>query len=66
MNLVGMAQPEAVKAGVHMGKVVSRAAKICGGGGGGKPAVAQAGGRDTSKLDAAIAEGIKAISEMLD
>lgn len=66
VNLVGMAQPEAVKAGVHMGKVVSRAAKICGGGGGGKPAVAQAGGRDTSKLDAAIAEGIKAISEMLD
>lgn len=66
VNLVGMAQPEAVKAGIHMGKVVSRAAKICGGGGGGKPAVAQAGGKDTSKLDAAIAEGIKAISEMLD
>ena len=66
VNLVGMAAPEAVKAGVHMGKVVSKAAKICGGGGGGKPAVAQAGGKDVAKLDDAIAAGIAAISEMLD
>lgn len=66
VNLVGMASPEAVKAGVHMGKVVSRAAKICGGGGGGKPAVAQAGGRDTARLNDAVAEGIKAIAEMLE
>lgn len=66
VNLVGMAAPEAVKAGVHMGKVVSKAAKICGGGGGGKPAVAQAGGKDVTKLDDAIAAGIATIAEMLD
>ena len=66
VNLVAMAAPEAVKAGVHMGKVISKAAKICGGGGGGKPAVAQAGGKDVTKLNEAIAEGVKAISEMLD
>ena len=66
VNLVGMAAPEAVKAGVHMGKIISKAAKICGGGGGGKPAVAQAGGKDVTKLDEAIAEGVKAIAEMLD
>ncbi len=66
VNLVGMASPEAVKAGVHMGKVVSAAAKICGGGGGGKPAVAQAGGKDVNKLDDAIQAGIQAISDMLD
>ncbi len=66
VNLVGMASPEAVKAGVHMGKVVSAAAKICGGGGGGKPAVAQAGGKDVNKLDDAIKAGIQAISDMLD
>jgi len=66
VNLVGMASPEAVKAGVHMGKVVAKAAKICGGGGGGKPAVAQAGGRDTARLNDAVAEGIKAIAEMLE
>ncbi len=66
VNLVGMASPEAVKAGVHMGKVVSAAAKICGGGGGGKPAVAQAGGKDVNKLDDAIKAGIQAISDMLN
>ncbi len=66
VNLVGMASPEAVKAGVHMGKVVSAAAKICGGGGGGKPAVAQAGGKDVNKLDDAIKAGVQAISDMLD
>ncbi len=65
VNLVGMASPEAVKAGVHMGKVVSAAAKICGGGGGGKPAVAQAGGKDVNKLDDAIQAGVQAISDML-
>jgi len=66
VNFVGMASPEAVKTGVHMGKVVSRAAKICGGGGGGKSAVAQAGGRDTARLNDAVSEGIKAIAEMLE
>ncbi len=65
VNLVGMASEEAVKAGVHMGKVVSAAAKVCGGGGGGKPAVAQAGGKDISKLKDAIDEGIKIIASQL-
>lgn len=66
VNLVGMASPEAVKAGVHMGKVISRAAKVCNGGGGGKPQVAQAGGKDPSKLQDALAEGLTALAEMID
>ena len=48
-----------------MGKVISKAAKICCGGGGGKPAVAQAGGKDPSKINESIAEGLKAIAEMI-
>ena len=60
-----MAADEAVKAGVHMGKVVSAAAKICGGGGGGKPNVAQAGGKDVSKLQEAVNEGVAVISSFL-
>lgn len=66
VNLVGMASNEAVKAGVHMGKVISRAAKVCNGGGGGKPQLAQAGGKDVTKLKAALEEGVLAIAEMLD
>ncbi len=38
----------------NAGQIVKCAAQICGGNGGGKPNMAQAGGKDTSKLDEAI------------
>jgi alanyl-tRNA synthetase len=53
--LMAMASDEAVKAGVHAGNLIREAAKITGGGGGGKPQMAQAGGRDASKLPEAFA-----------
>lgn len=65
VNLVGMASAEAVVAGVHMGKVIGSAAKICGGGGGGKPQMAQAGGKDPAKLGDAVAAAKTAISDMI-
>ncbi|MFW6150248.1 MAG: alanine--tRNA ligase [Chloroflexota bacterium] len=40
--------------GLHAGKTVSEVAKVTGGGGGGRPNMAQAGGRDPSKLDDAL------------
>ena len=39
---------------LQAGKFVGGIAKICGGGGGGRPNLAQAGGRDASKLDEAL------------
>ncbi|XTZ11888.1 MAG: DHHA1 domain-containing protein, partial [cyanobacterium endosymbiont of Rhopalodia inflata] len=36
------------------GKFIGEIAKICGGGGGGRPNLAQAGGRDTRKLAEAL------------
>ena len=65
VNFVGMASKEAVEAGIHMGKVVSQVAKICNGGGGGKPTVAQAGGKDISKVEDAIKESEKIIESMI-
>ena len=65
VNLVGMASESAVHAGVHMGKVVSAAAKICGGGGGGKPGMAQAGGKNPEKLSEAVSAGARTIAEMI-
>lgn len=65
VNLVGMASKSAVHAGVHMGKVVSAAAKICGGGGGGKPGMAQAGGKNPEKLSDAVSAGARAIADMI-
>ncbi len=43
-----------VKEGYHAGNIVKAAAQICGGGGGGKPNQAQAGGKDASKIDEAL------------
>jgi alanyl-tRNA synthetase len=40
--------------GLQAGKFIGTIAKICGGGGGGRPNLAQAGGRDASKLPAAL------------
>ncbi|MFW6022206.1 MAG: alanine--tRNA ligase [Halanaerobiaceae bacterium] len=42
--------------GCHAGKIVGQIAKITGGGGGGRPDMAQAGGRDTSRIQEALAE----------
>jgi alanyl-tRNA synthetase len=44
-----------VDRGIHAGNIVRDVAKVAGGGGGGRPDIAQAGARDPSKLDAAIA-----------
>ncbi len=65
VNFVGMAGEAALAAGVHMGKAVGNAAKITNGGGGGKPAMAQAGGKDPSKLDEAISESYTILENMI-
>ena len=44
---------EVVDGGLKAGKFISGVAKICGGGGGGRPHLAQAGGRDAKALDKA-------------
>jgi alanyl-tRNA synthetase len=53
--LLASATPGAVERGVKAGSVVKVAAKVVGGGGGGRDTMAQAGGRDPSKLDEALA-----------
>ncbi len=56
VNFVAAFSPEAVKKGLQAGKVIGAVAKLCGGGGGGRPNFAQAGGKDDSKLGEAIVE----------
>ena len=51
---VAMAAPPAIERGVHAGDLIREIAKLAGGGGGGKPEMAQAGGRDAAKLDHAL------------
>ncbi len=54
VSLVAAFSPDVNKKGLQAGKFVGAIAKICGGGGGGRPNLAQAGGRDPSKLPAAL------------
>ena len=51
--------PEAVSAGLHAGNWLRQVAPIVGGGGGGKPEFAQAGGRDPSKVPDALAKALE-------
>ncbi len=59
VNLVSMATKEAVDKGAHAGKVLSEVAKIMGGGGGGKPESAQAGGKNPEKAEEGIAKVVE-------
>jgi alanyl-tRNA synthetase len=54
VNFVAMATEDAVKRGIHSGNLIKEAARITGGGGGGRPDMAQAGGKDASRLDEAL------------
>ncbi|TET48248.1 MAG: alanine--tRNA ligase, partial [Dehalococcoidia bacterium] len=46
--------PDLVSQGYDAGKLVREVAKVAGGGGGGKPNLAQAGGKHKEKLDEAL------------
>lgn len=54
VNFISMCSDDAIKANIKAGDIVKNAATICGGGGGGRPNMAQAGGKDPSKIDEAI------------
>ena len=52
--MVTMVTPDLVDRGLHAGNMVRDAARIMGGGGGGQPEMAQAGGRQADKLGDAL------------
>ena len=59
------AGPAAQAKGVNAGKLVGAIAKLAGGGGGGKPDKAQAGGKDPAKLDEALAAAREMLARAL-
>ncbi len=56
VNLVAMATEGAMAKGAHAGNLIKGIAGLVGGGGGGRPNMAQAGGKDPAGIDKAIAE----------
>lgn len=61
---LAMAGKSAVKRGIHAGNLIRQAAKMTGGGGGGRPDMAQAGGKDVDAVDDAMAALREAIERV--
>ena len=61
VSMVAMATDGAVSAGAHAGNLLKGIAALVGGGGGGRPNMAQAGGKNPAGIDDAIAEAGKVL-----
>jgi alanyl-tRNA synthetase len=62
-GFIAMVTPDLVQRGLHAGTIVKRVAEVTGGSGGGKPEMAQAGGKDSTKIDKALQSVKKFIEE---
>lgn len=62
VNLLAMATDGAMKQGAHAGNLIKEISSLVGGGGGGRPNMAQAGGKNPSGISAAIEETKKVIA----
>ena len=65
VNLIAMATDEAMKNGAHAGNLIKAIAAKVGGGGGGRPNMAQAGGKNPAGIADALAEAKVALEGMI-
>lgn len=65
VNLVAMATEEAMKKGAHAGNLIKGVAGKVGGGGGGRPNMAQAGGKNPAGISDAILEAKIVLEQQL-
>ena len=65
VNLVAMATKDAVSSGVHCGKIIKEVAQVVGGGGGGRPDMAQAGGKLPEKVNEAVEKTYSVVESLV-
>ncbi len=65
VSLLAMATDEAMKLGAHAGNLIKATATIVGGGGGGKPNMAQAGGKNPAAIDEALESAKEVLSSQI-
>ena len=65
VNLIVTATKDAVDAGAHAGNIIRDAAKLVGGGGGGRPNMAQAGGKNPAGIPDALDKAVALAKEQL-
>ncbi len=63
VKFVVAAGERAQKMGVNSGAIVRDMSKLVGGGGGGKPGIAQGGGTDATRIEEALARGVEMVRE---
>ncbi|MCM1252368.1 MAG: alanine--tRNA ligase [Clostridium sp.] len=66
VNLIAMATDGAMKMGAHAGNLIKGIAALVGGGGGGRPNMAQAGGKNPAGMDAAMEEAAKVLEGQIN
>ena len=64
-NLIVMATDEAMKLGAHAGNMIKELAAFVGGGGGGRPNLAQAGGKNPSGIDTLLSNAASVLEKQL-
>ncbi|GAA0722099.1 alanine--tRNA ligase [Clostridium malenominatum] len=64
VQFLAMASKGAIAKGVHCGKIIKEVATVAGGSGGGRPDMAQAGGKLPEKMEEAIAKGEELLANL--
>ena len=65
VSLLAMATDGAMKKGAHAGNLIKAVAKLVGGGGGGRPNMAQAGGKNPAGINQALEAGAEELAKQL-
>ena len=65
VNLMAMATEDAVSQGAHAGNLIKACAACVGGGGGGRPNMAQAGGKNPAGVQDALTKAVEVLKEQL-
>ena len=66
VSIVAAVSDPLIKDGINAGNLVKEFASICGGGGGGKPQLAQAGGKDASKIPDAFSQVKRSLGSLAE
>lgn len=65
VSFIVTATKDVLDKGIHSGNIIREIAKIAGGGGGGRPDMAQAGGKDIEKINEALQSAVKVVESQV-
>ena len=66
VNLITMVTEDVMVQGAHAGNLIKEIAALVGGGGGGRPNMAQAGGKNPAGIDACLEKAVEVVGNQLN